>query len=77
MVLVEFRKRLRSMVRGEWAKPEMMAAQTALSDQAKAIGFANCIKEHMKAGTAGKNTYADCAETTKLADAYKGVWGKK
>jgi len=76
-VLVELRKKLRASVRGEWARPEMMAAQEALLKAAAGVGivgkgghFGVCAREARPI----VECYAE--KGPDLATAYKGVWGK-
>ncbi len=77
MSLAELRKKLRAAVRGEWSKPEMIAAQDALSKAAAEAGisgpdghFAKCARE--------ARPITECyAEKGKdLHSKYKAVWGR-
>lgn len=77
MSLADLRKKLRTAVRGEWAKPEYMAAQEALFKAAQAVGivgksghFAKCAREARPI----VECYAE--KGAELSEAYRKLWGK-
>jgi len=77
MSLPDLRKKLRAAVRGEWARPEYMAAQEALSKAAAAVGvagkgghFGKCARE------ARPITECYAEKGVELSDAYRKIWGK-
>lgn len=70
------RENLRKAVRSAWDVPEAEPLRTALASQAYGTGFAKCLEDHMKRGTAGKAAFEACAEKAGLKRAYKGAWGK-
>jgi hypothetical protein len=74
MSLPDLRKKLRSAVRAEWAKPEMAAASDGLEKIADAIveAYESCAR-----GTEPIVTcYKKAADAAGLASAYKKAWGK-
>ena len=74
MSLPDLRKKLRTTVRGEWAKPEMAAASDTLEK------IADAIVEAYKTCAAGTEPIIQCykkaAEAAGLGAAYKKAWGK-
>ena len=76
MSLEELRKKLRQAVRGEWAKPEFMAAQDQLSAEAQKIvsDYKKCAREGGKPIT---ECYREAAEKAGLGAAYSRLWGKR
>ena len=72
--LKNLRKKLSSTVDGAWVG--QIESKDALEKAARDSGFATCLKEAMESGGDVKKAYADCAEATGIAEAYRKLWGK-
>jgi len=77
MSLPELRKKLRAAVRGEWAKPEMITAQEALSKGAEEVGIVGKAG-HFGVCARGTTPIVECyaEKGPVLQTTYKRIWGK-